>query len=186
MSSIDEANDFLLSGGVAAAKFETVGATVTGRILHAEVQQQREIDTGKPKFWDDGSKREQIVVQLETSLRDPEVPDDDGRRSLYIRGNMLKALRVALKRANPQKLEIGGTLTITYTGDGEQKNRGFSPPKLYTVQYVPAAQAAVADMLGEPPASPEPVAPQSDVLATLTAEQRQAVSALTGGQLPPY
>ena len=127
MSSIDEANEFLLSGGVPPAKFETIGINVAGKVIHAEVQQQREIVTGRPKFWEDGSKREQIVVQIETSLRDPEIPDDDGRRSLYMRSNMLKALRVALKRAGA-RLEPGGELAVTYIGDGEQtkSSRGLA------------------------------------------------------------
>jgi hypothetical protein len=156
---LDEANEFLLAGGVISAKFETADTTVTGSICRPpEVQQQREIDTGKPKFWEDGKPRQQIVVHLQTTSRDPEIEDDDGIRALYVRGNMLRAVREAVRKAGA-KLEVGGVLTVTYTSDGERKAAGFNPPKLYTAAYVPAAQAAVADALGDPaPAAPAAVA----------------------------
>jgi hypothetical protein len=53
--STDDVNEFLLSGGMPVLKYETAGTTHTGKIISAEVQQQREIDSGKPKFWEDGS-----------------------------------------------------------------------------------------------------------------------------------
>ena len=187
MSSFTDVNDLLESGGVTPAKFETIGASATGKIVHAEVQQQREIDTGKPKFWDDGKPRMQIVVHLQTTQRDPAVSDDDGKRAVYCRGNMLKALRSALRTAGAQ-LEVGGTLAVTYTGDGEAK-RGFNAPKLYTVTYTPSAvsgMAAVNDALGAQPAAPAappaPVRPPSVPAAvwdTLTAEQQAALLAVT-------
>ena len=46
-----------------------------------EVQPQREIDTGKPKYWEDGTPRQQIVVHLQTDQRDPDIEDDDGIRA---------------------------------------------------------------------------------------------------------
>jgi hypothetical protein len=147
---LEDANEFLLAGGVSSAKFETIGTTVSGTICRKpEVQQQREIDTGKPKFWDDGKPRQQIVIHLQTTIRDPQVEDDDGVRALYIRGFMLKAVREAVRKAGA-KLEVGGELSVTYVGDGERKAAGFNPPKLYEAKYVPVAQAAVADALGEP------------------------------------
>ena len=155
-AQLDEANEFLLAGGVASAKFETAGTTVSGTICHPpEVQQQREIDTGKPKFWEDGKPRQQIVVHLQTTIRDPEV-DDDGIRAVYVRGNMLRAVREAVRKAGA-RLEVGGVLTVTYTGDGERKAAGFNPPKLYAATYVPAAQAAVADALGDTDPAPAAV-----------------------------
>jgi hypothetical protein len=191
MTTLDEANEFLLAGGVASAKFEKPGTTASGSICRPpEVQQQREIDGGKPKYWDDGSPRKQIVVHLQTTARDPDVEDDDGIRALYIRGNMLRAVREAVRKAGV-RLEVGGVLTVTYTGDGERKAAGFNPPKLYTAAYVPAAQAAVADVLADP--DPAPAAPagaaagaETDVLATLTPEQRAALSKLTSGAVPPF
>jgi hypothetical protein len=188
-TQLDEANEFLLAGGVASAKFETVGTTVSGSICRPpEVQQQREIDSGKPKYWDDGKPRQQIVVHLQTTARDPAVEDDDGIRALYVRGNMLRAVREAVRKAGA-KLEVGGVLTVTYTGDGERKAAGFNPPKLYTAAYVPAAQAAVADALDEPDpvsAAPAQLPPgvSADEWAALPQAQKEAVAALYG--IAPY
>jgi len=188
MTTFDEVNEFLLTGGVVSAKFETPGTTWAGPITHLEKTQQREIDTGKPKFWEDGKPREQIIAHLQTPVRDPELEDDDGIRAFYIRGNMLKAVREALKKARA-RLEVGGELTITYTGDGERTKAGFNPPNLYRARYIPAAQATVDDVLGETPV-PVTTAPatasEDDVLATLTQEQRAALSRMTGGTIPPY
>ena len=188
MSSFSDANELLESGGITPAKFEEPGTTLGGKVIYAEVQQQREIDTGKPKFWDDGKPRQQIVVHLQTAARDPQVPDDDGKRALYVRGNMLKALRTALRTAGTQLTE-GGTLTVTYTGDGERTKAGFNPPKLYKVTYTPAVvsgMAAVNEALGAQPAAPAappaPVRPPSVPAAvwdTLTAEQQAALLAVT-------
>jgi hypothetical protein len=152
--STTDVNEFLLSGGVPALKYETAGTTHTGKIISAEVQQQREIDSGKPKYWDDGKPQMQIKVHLQTTIRDPEIEDDDGIRADYIRGNKLKAVQAAVRKAKA-KLEPGGELTITYTGDGEQKTRGFNAPKLYTASYVPPGEAAVADVLDAIPVPAE-------------------------------
>ena len=185
--STDDVNDFLLSGGVTPARFETPGASVNGTICRPpEKQQQREIDTGKPKLWDDGSPRWQIVVHLQTASRDPEVEDDDGIRALYVRGNMLKAVREAVRKAGA-RLEVGGELAVIYTGDGERKTAGFNPPKLYSATYIPAAQAAVADALSEPATAataklPPGVTPEQ--WAALPQAQKEAAAALYG--VAPY
>jgi hypothetical protein len=181
---LDDANEFLLAGGVTSAKFEAIGAMVSGTICRKpEVQQQREIDTGKPKFWDDGKPRQQIVVHLQTSARDPAVEDDDGIRALYVRGNMLRAVREAVRKAGAT-LTVGGVLAVTYTGDGEQKNRGFNAPKLYSATYAPprdAGDAAVADVLdAAPPAAPAGLPPgfSAEEWAALPQDKKEAAAKL--------
>jgi hypothetical protein len=168
---LDDANEFLLAGGVRPAKFETAGTVVSGKVTHAERQQQREIDSGKPKYWEDGTPRMQIVAHLQTTQRDPDDPDDDGMRAVYIRGNMLNALRAALRKAHA-KLELGGILTITYTGDGERRAPGFNPPKLYTADYSPPSLTAVNDILSE---TPEPIAEPVNRPPSIAAEQWDAL-----------
>jgi hypothetical protein len=185
---LDAANEFLLAAGVTSAKFETPGTTVTGTICRQpEVQQQREIDTGRPKFWDDGKPRQQIVIHLQTTSRDPEVEDDDGIRALYVRGNMLRAVREAVRKAGTG-LEVGGVLAVTYSGDGERKAAGFNPPKLYTAVYTPAVQAAVSDVLAEPvPAAGSVALPPgvtAEQWAEMNDEQRAALAKLF--DLPPF
>lgn len=191
--SLGDANDFLMGGGVTSAKFEKPGTTIAGKIVRPpEVQQQREINTGKPKFWDDGTPQKQLLVQVQTTLRDPQVPDDDGIRALYVRGNMLTAVRNAV-RASGTQLAAGGHLSVTYTGDGERSKPGFNPPKLYEATYSPASQSAVNDMLGDDAgARPQPPAARNlppgiteEMLAGMGAEQKKALSVLYPS-FPPF
>lgn len=185
---IDEANDFLMNTGVPSAKFPAPGTTVRGRITQRpEVQQQRDFDSGELLVWDDGSPRKQIKIVLATDDHDPEVPDDDGTRAVYVKGYMLKAVQSAMRKAKA-KLEVGGELEITYTQDGEVKKRGMNPPKLYSAVYTPAAEASVEDALAEAdreapaapaaPAQPAPAtqsAPAMPDLSQMTPEQIQAL-----------
>jgi hypothetical protein len=166
------ANDFLMAAGVASAKFPTPGTTVAGTITREpEVQQQRDFTTGEAKFWDDGKPMQQLQVQLATSERDPATPDDDGVRAIYVKGQMLKAVREAVRKSGAPGLQVGGQLTVTYTGDGETTRRGMNPPKQYAATYTPAASAQANEFLagGEPeqaapaaaPAVPAGVTPEA-------------------------
>ena len=162
--TMTDANDFLMGGGVTSAKFPTIGTTVTGTICRPpEVQQQTDVTTGKPKFWDDGKPRQQLQVQLQTAERDPEVDHDDGIRAVYIKGQMQKAVREAVRRSGAKGLEVGGTLTVTYTGDGEAAQRGMNAPKQYSASYIPAPAVAASQFLengDQGQAAPAQPAPQ--------------------------
>ncbi|MUL39605.1 hypothetical protein FZ103_00150 [Streptomonospora sp. PA3] len=188
------ANDFLMGGGIPAAKFEQIGRVLTGAIaVPPEVQQQKDFNSGEPLFWDDGSPRQQIKLVLDTAERNPEDPDDDGQRALYVKSGMLKAVRAAVKASRSKGLEVGGTLTITYTGDGEPSRKGLNPPKQYSATYQPPAPGAAANdvlMGGQqppaaPPAAPAPV-PQAQAApaapAAMTPEQQAAIAQLTPEQ----
>lgn len=181
--SADDVNDFLLSGGVTSAKFETPGTTVSGTICRPpEKQQQRDFETGKPKVWEDGTPRWQVVIHLQTDTRDQDVDDDDGIRALYVRGNMLRAVREAVRRAGG-RLEEGGELAVIYTGDGERQGVGF-PPKLYSATYVPAAQAAVADALATP--APAEVTRPASIPAEQWDTLPQSARAALAAALPQF
>lgn len=166
--TITDANDFLMGGGVTSAKFPAIGTTITGTICRPpEVQQQTDAKTGDLKFWSDGKPMQQLQVQLATNERDPQTDHDDGVRAIYVKGKMQAAVRDAVRRSGAKGLEIGGTLTVTYTGDGEQPtNRALSAPKLYSAVYIPAPAVAASQFLeqGEPgqsaPAAPAQPAPQ--------------------------
>lgn len=186
------ADDFF-AGGTASAKFEAPGTTVAGPITRVgEPMQQRDFTTGVPKFWDDGKPMMQLPVDVQTELRDPEIVNDDGIRTLYVRGEMQKAIRQAVRQAGAPGLRVGGQLSVTYTGDGTAKQRGMNPPKLYAATYTPPSAAAGDAFLGgsEPAAATQPAtqpntaaAPvQGDpellaVISHLTAQQQQALIA---------
>ncbi|MEV0608094.1 hypothetical protein AB0I61_17185 [Polymorphospora rubra] len=139
------AQDFLMGTGSKTAKFPTVGTSVTGQIVREpEVGQQTEFGTGKPLTWDDGRPRLQLIVQVQTTAR--EDAEDDGVRSIYVKGKSLtNAVRDAVRKSGAPGLEVGGTLTVTYIGDGKA-DRGM-PPKLYTATYTRPTAGAVNEFL---------------------------------------
>lgn len=141
--TIIDANQFLLSSGVPSAKFPHVGATVKGTVLDFRVEQARDFDTKTLRTWDDGNPVMQLVVTLQTDERDPDKEADDGSRALYALGQMLKAVRDAVRPHGG--LAQGGTLAVRYTGDGEPSRRGLNPPKQYRAEYHPPARRVDLD-----------------------------------------
>jgi hypothetical protein len=161
LSDAIDPNDFLMGSGIRSAKFEKAGDTMTGFIVRQpELRDQTDINTGEVKVWADGRPRKQMRVVLEIPIaeRDPDDPDDTGERALYVRGNMQKAVADAVRAAGLKGLAIGGKLQITYTGDGESKQRGMNPPKLFTARYRGPEQ--------EPVPVPEEPAPVATPAAT--------------------
>lgn len=156
------ADQFLMGGGIQSAKFEVIGDSITGEVLDTEVRQQTDLTDGKLKFWDDGRPQMQLVVTIQTTLRDDS--DDDGQRRVYVKGKSLtEAVREAVKASGARGLEVGGKLMVQYVGDGEQTKRGFNPPKQYAARYQrPNMSAAANQFLGTGnAASPLSGVPQS-------------------------
>lgn len=161
--------DEWLSGGGAPAiswRDKPIGATVSGIICEEPaVSQQRDYDTGEPEFWDDEKTRPKMVLILtvKTDLRDPSRIDDDGARRIFFQGKSLAdGIREQARKAGG-KLLVGGHVTVTYVGDGEQPNKRYKPPKLFRVAYTPPpVRNAVSDFLDQEPsahAAPAPAAP---------------------------
>lgn len=155
LSSLDQ----ILAGGGATAKFDTIGTTYHGEIQTIEVRQVNDYDTGKPAFWDDGNPQEQIVVTIATSEQTS--PDDDGHRNVYIKGwgDQLKAFRQGVK-ALGRNPKAGDSLTVTYTGDGEQRNPRFNPPKRFSYEFT-AGAAGLSNLTGVQQSAPAQQAPQA-------------------------
>lgn len=163
--STNEIDGFLLGGGGKSASFDNIGDTITGTIVSAEVRDQTDIATGKVLTWDDGSVRKQLVVTLQTSLR--EDGDDDGQRNVYVKGSkkagsrsLHDAVASAVRASGARSLEVGGTLTVTHDGVEPSQTRGFSDRKLYSASYAAPDKAAQAGaFLGTAPAAAPPAAP---------------------------
>lgn len=152
--SIPSANDFLMGGGGSpSAKFPTPGTSCSGSITEQPVvEQQRDFQSGNPKFWDDGKPMMQLVVTLQTDQYDPAVQDDNGKRRVYIKGQLKSAIQDAVRSSGARGLEAGGRLTVTYTHDGTASRPGFTPPKQFRAEYTPAAQAVLSAPEPAPPA----------------------------------
>lgn len=141
------ADEFLMGGGAPVAKFPTVGTKVVGTVLSYERTQQRDLKTKELKTWQDGSPMYQVVFTLQTDENDPEIPNDNGKRRVFVKGNMVGAVREAVRVVGHEGPLTGGKLALKFVGEGEQTNPAFSPPKLFQAQFAP----------GEPVAEPEPV-----------------------------
>lgn len=213
MTNID-ANELLMSGGIASIgwKDNPVGHTVIGTIVdQPKAEQMKKFDSDELDFWPSGDPKMQIVVTIQTDLRDPADANDDGKRRLHIPPRMQAPVREAVKRANAPGLAIGGRIAVRRTGGTGDKGSPFefaaeyAPPALdpgslmgtngtsnsaaknATAQATPAA----AQSLGlTSPATPAPPPPGVDpaVWAALPEAQKAAVLAAMApaGQQPPF
>lgn len=144
------ANDILMGGGATAVSFQKIGDMVRGRILaEPEVRDQTEIGTGAVRTFADGSARKQLVIALQTDLRNPEDPSDTGERSLWAKWKMIEAIRAAVRSAGAKGLEVGGELAVKYTGDGVKGNFPY-PPKLFQALYIPPPSGGNAALMNDP------------------------------------
>lgn len=192
-----DANDLLMGGGIKSAAFpdQQYGHTVAGAIVRPpQVRQQTDFDTGKPKHFDNGDPMMQIVVQVQTDLRDQADATDDGVRAFYLKGQMQAAVRDAVREAGAKGLEVGGHLAIRYVKDEPNSRGRGKDKKVYAARYTaPAAQAANDRLMGgEGGSTPAPAAPAADmasVLAQLGPEQRRdllAQAQKSTASAPPF
>ena len=174
--------------------FDHIGASVTGKVTGMEEVQQTDMQSGEPAFWSNGQPKLMYRLDLQTDLGDG--PDDDGKRSVYLKGSRkrdsgssLAAVLEAVRSATGSTaIAVGGTLTLTYAADGEQTHRGYNPPKLYTATYVaPSMELDAAQPAPVPPVQQAPApaaqqvqapAPQA-VQAPVQPAQQPAAPALT-------
>lgn len=142
----------LLDTSAPGAKFPSVGTRVAGVVVEDAVErQQRDFDDGSLLFWDDGNPRMQLVVTIDTGVRDPMVEDDDGHRTLYVKGDMLRAVREACRRAGVKAIKQGGKIAVTFVREEPlPKGKRGNPKKIYAAEYLPPSGGS---LLAEPVAA---------------------------------
>lgn len=197
--------DFFDSRPSHSCKFKTPGETHAGVITEiSDRMPVTKYGTTDPDYWPDGSPKQQVVITLATEERDPEDPNDTGERSLWVTesrkaGTILAAIIQATRQANA-KLEIGGTLSVSFTGHDPNSKNPAQPRKLYAATYQPPAagggmfeqqptqpapQAAPAAATASQPTAPQP-APQQQVPQTapvVSQQPTQAAPAVPAQQL---
>jgi len=109
--------------GLPACKFEHVGDMVSGVVTKIDKQIDTTVD-GVPKKWDDGKPMHVFIFTLETA---------NGPVNLYVRGNMVKAIREASGGVST----IGKRLTVKHHALGEKKPGKFAA-KLFIAKVEPA------------------------------------------------
>lgn len=168
------------------AKFEQPGTSISGIIENVTANQIRDFKSRQPKFFDDGQPQMQVLVTINTGVTDPMVEDDDGRRTVYIKGFGLQrhAWLQALHNAGLRKaaeVRPGDRFTATFTGFGKAKP-GMNAPKLF--EYVIEHQSP-ADLAMNQPQQPgmqqaQPAYPQQQY-----APQQPMQTPNQGYQQPP-
>jgi hypothetical protein len=139
----------LLETRAPAPKFTTIGDRHGGTVTEDSVEvQQRDFDDNSLLFWDDGNPRMQLVVEYQGEI-DPTVPDDDGVRTFYIKGDMLRAVKAAKRKAGLGRLPVipkGSQLFVEFI-DEEPPPRGKrgKPKKIYDAEMVAPSAEEVAE-----------------------------------------
>lgn len=161
-STLTPEQQFLMGGESIPSAFtknDPIGTRRGGQIVERpELRQQTDFDSGALLTWDDGSPRQHLVVTVQTDLRDPANAEDDGRRRFYVKGNLQKVLREAIRAAGAPGLEVGGTLYVTRVGRDEPKKKGLDGAWLHSAEYTAAASAFVAPEQHAAAPTPAPAA----------------------------
>jgi len=168
-----DAESFLSGGGSISAKFPKVGYTFEGTITGWSMRQQTDMKTGELLFWV-GKKRKLenemrptdsrknpvmqllLEVQSEATFETWEtkeyipVPleEDDGMRTLYVKGNLQTAINKAKKEAGG-KLEKGAYISVTRTQSSVRKGAEFASHNFTAVWTKASDNAKAADALME-------------------------------------
>lgn len=115
-----------------SAKFPTIGTVVTGTV--EEITQAPVPEFGKDgkvtgdKIGEDGKPVMQVDVVLVDGLE---------KAVLHTGGSIFYAIGRALANIGADDLELGDTLTVEYTADGEA-TKGRNAPKQYTATVTKA------------------------------------------------
>lgn len=147
--------DALASGAGKTAKFEQIGDSVEGTVVSAELKPSTE-PGGKPRLFPDGNPQFDFVFMIQTDQRDPDIQNDDGIRSVWMRsfGDDKKAILDAVTAAGDDDVNQGGWLKITLTGTVPAKTPGYAPRKIRSAEYR-KPQGAVGQAAGVPVQNPQ-------------------------------
>lgn len=169
--------DFFAPRASHSWKFTNPGDTHTGTITEvSDARQATEFGSNEPAFWDREKTRPkmQVAITLDTTERDPQDANDTGKRTLWVvedgrSGSILSAIRQAVAQVNAGTIDIGGQLTVAFSGFDPNSKNPANPRKVYTASYVPPAPAGGMFTNQEPaqpaaaPVAPAPAAPVAPV-----------------------
>lgn len=142
----------------------TIGA---GTIINAVMEDYRNYDTNKVEYWDNGKPKRQVILTVQTEP-DPTNPNDDGRRTIYIKmwGAQKKALATAIKLAGFHRardiVKPGTFIQVTFKGteDVQGRNRTYTQ-KVWEYELIPGATQEMDNTLTPQPPAQQAPAPQA-------------------------
>lgn len=162
--------DFFAPRASHSWKFTNPGDTHTGTITEvSDARQATEYGSNELAYWDKERTRPkmQVAVTLDTTERDPQDANDTGKRTLWVvedgrSGSVLSAIRQAVHQAGAGTIDIGGQLTVAFSGFDPNSKNPANPRKIYAASYVPPAPAGgmfTNQATAQPVAAPAPAAP---------------------------
>lgn len=93
------------------------GYYVRGQILDVSVSNRTDYKTGDVLYFKDGKPKQQVVITIQTDVRDG--ADDDGRRRVYVKMDYKsdrEGLVQAVEAAGDDDVRIGGELAAQFLG----------------------------------------------------------------------
>ncbi|WP_049334239.1 hypothetical protein [Rothia mucilaginosa] len=183
--------DFFAPRASHSWKFTNPGDTHTGTITEvSDARQATEYGSNELAYWDKERTRPkmQVAVTLDTAERDPQDANDTGKRTLWVvedgrSGSILSAIRQAVHQAGAGTIDIGGQLTVAFSGFDPNSKNPANPRKIYSASYVPPAPAggmftnqAPAQPVAQPAPAPAP-APAAPAQPVAPAPAAQPVPA---------
>lgn len=183
--------DFFAPRASHSWKFTNPGDTHTGTITEvSDARQATAYGSNELAYWDKERTRPkmQVAVTLDTAERDPQDVNDTGKRTLWVvedgrSGSILSAIRQAVHQAGAGTIDIGGQLTVAFSGFDPNSKNPANPRKIYAASYVPPAPAggmftnqAPAQPVAQPAAAPAPAAPAQPVAPAPVAQPAPAAA----------
>ena len=178
--------DFFAPRASHSWKFANPGDTHTGTITEVgDARQATEYGSNELAYWDKERTRPkmQVAVTLDTAERDPQDTNDTGKRTLWVvedgrSGSILSAIRQAVHQAGAGTIDIGGQLTVTFSGFDPNSKNPANPRKIYAASYVPPAPAGgmFTNQAPAQPAAPAPAAPAQPVAPAPVAQPAPAAT----------
>lgn len=179
--------DFFAPRASHSWKFTNPGDTHTGTITEvSDARQATEYGSNEPAYWDREKTRPkmQVAVTLDTTERDPQDANDTGKRTLWVvedgrSGSILSAIRQAVHQAGAGTIDIGGQLTVAFSGFDPNSKNPANPRKIYAASYVPPAPAGgmfTNQAPAQPAAAPAPAAPAAPAQPVAPAPVAQPVA----------
>lgn len=191
--------DFFAPRASHSWKFANPGDTHTGTITEvSDARQATEYGSNELAYWDKERTRPkmQVAVTLDTAERDPQDANDTGKRTLWVvedgrSGSILSAIRQAVHQAGAGTIDIGGQLTVTFSGFDPNSKNPANPRKIYSASYVPPAPAggmftnqAPAQPVAQPAAAPVPAAPAAPAQPVAPAPAQPVAAPATPAPVP--
>jgi hypothetical protein len=112
-----------------------IGDSVTGPIVEISVRPATDYTTKEVMRWPDGNVKEQIIVTVRAEGVPLDDVDDDGNRSVYIKGWGVQR-SAFIEAAKDHKPEPGDRFTATFVAE-KPNPKGGNPAKVYEYRVTP-------------------------------------------------